>query len=133
MPSALYSLSYEQNTDWSRVLPTNEEIERYLLKIATKYDLLPKMTFQVEVKECRWIEECNRWRLFIHDLVQDKEFIHESSILFSAAGQLVYPRELDVPGVKSFKGDIFHSARWRSDVRLEDKGVVVFGNGCTAA
>jgi cation diffusion facilitator CzcD-associated flavoprotein CzcO len=45
----------------------------------------------------------------------------------------VYPRELDVPGVENFKGDIFHSARWKSDADLHGKDVVVFGNGCTAA
>lgn len=90
------------------------------------------MTFGVEVTECRWMEEQNRWRLTIRDQRRDKTFFHEASVLFSASGQLVYPAEIDVPGTETFKGDIFHSARWRQDVSLEGKDVVVFGNGCTA-
>ena len=132
VPSALYSLSYEQNTEWSRILPTTDEIEAYLQRVTQKYDLLSKMTFGVEVTECRWVEAQNRWRLTIRDDRHNKILLHEASILFSASGQLVYPLDLDVPGVETFKGDIFHSARWRKDVSLDGKDVVIFGNGCTA-
>ncbi|KIV93232.1 hypothetical protein PV10_04462 [Exophiala mesophila] len=116
VPSAFYSLSYEQNTEWSRILPTTDEIEAYLQRVAQKYDLLSKMTFGVEVTECRWVEAQNRWRLTIRDDRHNKILVHEASILFSASGQLVYPLDLDVPGVETFKGGIFHSARWRKDI-----------------
>ena len=132
MPSALYSLSYEPNTDWSRVLPTNAEIERYLLKVAKKYDLLTKMSFSTDVKECQWDADRCRWRILVRDLANGLDLIHECTILFSAAGQLVYPRDLGIPGQETFSGDIFHSARWHRQVTLDDKDVVVIGNGCTA-
>jgi len=133
VPSALYSLSYEQNTDWSRVLPTNAEIESYLLKVAAKYDLLSKMKFRVEVKQCNWLEEEKLWHMDLEDLADGCRFTHRCSILFSAAGQLVYPRELDIPGTETFKGEIFHSARWNSTASVDGKDVIVIGNGCTAA
>ena len=91
------------------------------------------MTFGVDVEKCEWVEETKRWRLHIRHLKTDHVFTHECQFLFGAAGQLVQPRELDVPGAESFKGPIFHSSRWRDDVSLEGKKVVVFGNGCTAA
>jgi cation diffusion facilitator CzcD-associated flavoprotein CzcO len=53
--------------------------------------------------------------------------------LFSGAGHFIKPRELGVKGVERFEGEIFHSARWREDVDLKGKRVVVFGNGCTGA
>lgn len=133
VPSALYSLSYEQNTTWSRVLPTNAEIEKYLLGVATKYDLLTRMRFGVEVKRCTWMPEENCWQLEIQDLATEKLFKHRCLVLFSAAGQLVYPRDLDIPGTETFKGEIFHSARWKASASIEDKDVIVIGNGCTAA
>ena len=35
-------------------------------------------------------------------------------------------------GVDKFEGDIFHSSRWRHDISLKGKKVVVIGNGCSA-
>ena len=54
-------------------------------------------------------------------------------ILILAIGGLAVPNECTIPGAKEFKGPIFHSARWRHDVSLKDKNVVVVGNGCSAS
>ncbi|PVH91716.1 putative monooxygenase [Periconia macrospinosa] len=133
VPSALYSLSYEPNAEWSRILPSASEIESYILSVAEKYDLISKMTFGVDVESCTWDDDKSRWIMQYRNVGTDETFTHECQILFSAAGQLVHPRPLDVPGQDSFKGQIFHSARWPKDVDLSDKRVVIFGNGCTAA
>ena len=34
--------------------------------------------------------------------------------------------------METFEGEIFHSSRWRHDVSLKGKKVVVIGNGCSA-
>lgn len=133
VPSALYSLSYEPNPDWSRVLPPAAELREYLGRVADKYDLRRRMTFGVEVRRAEWDEDAARWRLSVVRLGDGSEFQHECQFLFSATGQLVRPRELDVAGVETFRGDVFHSARWPEGVDLTGKRVVVFGNGCTGA
>jgi cation diffusion facilitator CzcD-associated flavoprotein CzcO len=101
--------------------------------VAEKYDLVSKMSFNSNVERCEWIESRSRWRLYVRDSTTNRIFIHESQFLFGASGGLVTPNELDVPGIESFKGQVFHSGRWRHDVSLEGKDVVIFGNGCTAA
>ncbi|KAJ4201499.1 hypothetical protein NW767_006587 [Fusarium falciforme] len=133
VPSALYSYSFEPNPNWSRVLPSHDELWRYLKQVADKYHLPPKMSFGTNVEKCEWIDQVKRWRLHVRHINTDNVFTHECQFLFAGAGQLVQPRELDVPGVENFKGPIFHSSKWRHDVELEGKNVVVFGNGCTAA
>jgi cation diffusion facilitator CzcD-associated flavoprotein CzcO len=35
-------------------------------------------------------------------------------------------------GIETFKGEVFHSARWRHDVDLRGKRVGVLGNGSSA-
>lgn len=115
------------------MLPSREELWNYLNNVATKYDLPPRMTFGVNVESATWIEETARWRICFRHIKSGRLYKHESQFLFAAAGQLVTPNKLDVPGVDSFKGEVMHSARWRDDVVLDDKKVVVFGNGCTAA
>jgi cation diffusion facilitator CzcD-associated flavoprotein CzcO len=42
-----------------------------------------------------------------------------------------FPQE--IPGKDKFQGHLFHSARWKFDVDLKDKDVIVVGTGCSAA
>lgn len=133
MPSALYSFSFEPNAQWSRVLPSYKELWSYLNGVAIKYDLKRRMSFGFNVERCEWIEESARWRMTIRHIKTDSILMHECQFLFCATGQLVQPREIDIPGSETFRGPIFHTSRWRSDVDLKDKRVIVFGNGCTGA
>ncbi|KAJ4199312.1 hypothetical protein NW759_016138 [Fusarium solani] len=133
VPNLLYSFSFEPNPDWTRVLAKREELYEYIMGVAKKYDLLGKMTFGTNVEKCVWMEEHARWRLTIRNLDTGSTFSHESQFLFSATGLFSNPRDLNVPGIETFTGPIIHSARWRHDVDLTRKKVVVFGNGCTAA
>lgn len=50
------------------------------------------------------------------------------NILISCLGGLTIPND---PPFKreDFTGEVFHSARWRQDVSLKGKDVVVVGNG----
>ena len=132
VPSSLYSFSFEPNPGWTRVLPRRRELWDYQVRVARKYNLLERTRFHAEVRRCQWLEERARWLITICDLETGVTFYHEAQFLFSAMGQLVHPRELDVPGVDTFQGPIIHSARWRHDVDLNGKKVVVLGNGCTA-
>lgn len=91
------------------------------------------MSFGMEVQRCEWIEESARWRMSILHVKTNTTLTHECQFLFCGTGQLVKPREIDVPGSKSFSGAIFHTAGWRTDVDLKGKRVAVFGNGCTGA
>lgn len=159
IPSALYSLSYESNPDWSRILPPAAELREYLVRVAEKYDLLKCMTLGTEVLRCEWLEgkggegkeeeaRTGRWRMTLRNVKTGDVFFHECQFLFSGAGQLVKPRDLDIPGAETFKGRIIHSARLRGtnengdyrgvdvngnefDVEIKGKKIVVIGNGCT--
>lgn len=91
------------------------------------------MAFGANVEKCEWVAEKSRWRLHVRHIKTNHVYTHECQFLFAGAGQLVQPRELDIPGVESFRGPIFHSSRWKDDLDLEGKDVVVIGNGCTAA
>ncbi|KAK0737907.1 hypothetical protein B0T18DRAFT_394300 [Schizothecium vesticola] len=132
VPSALYSYSFAPNPRWTRILATGPELHAYLVRVAADYDLLDKMSFRSAVERAEWHEERARWVLTVRDLDADATFTHECQFLFSGTGHFSKPRELDVPGLENFRGVAMHSARWRDEVELEGKKVVVFGNGCTA-
>lgn len=58
-----------------------------------------------------------------------------AKVVVSCVGGLVEPKiwPENIAGKDKFTGDIFHSARWRYDIDLKDKDVVVVGTGCSAA
>ncbi|PHH87650.1 hypothetical protein CDD83_8594 [Cordyceps sp. RAO-2017] len=133
VPSILYSFSFAPNPKWTRVLASSAELWAYLRAVADDYDLPSKMTFGADVVRCEWLQASGRWRLHIRRLADGSLFQHESQFLFSGTGALVKPRHPDMPGIDSFRGPVFHAARWRSDVDLRGKRVALIGNGCTAA
>ena len=63
----------------------------------------------------------------------DGEDVVEAHALVSAVGQLNRPNLPDLPGIESFRGRWFHSARWDPDVELEGKRVAIIGTGASAA
>lgn len=111
-------------------MPSNSEIKAYEDRVISKYGLEEKMVFNTEVTRCVWSEESSTWTLHLKDLRTGHVGLHICSVLFSATGQLATPQPCTIPGYETFKGALFHSARWRQDVDLKDKNVVVIGNGC---
>lgn len=107
---------------------------------------------------CKWLKEEEVWEITLNHMVagagdlssKDRKRKIEkdgensvwvstetirAKVLVSAVGGLVEPRDAptDVPGWDTFKGDVFHSARWNYDVDFNNKDVIVVGTGCSAA
>jgi cation diffusion facilitator CzcD-associated flavoprotein CzcO len=55
--------------------------------------------------------------------------VSEAEVLVSAVGILEIPKYPDITGISDFKGDMWHSARWNTEVDLRGKKVAVIGNG----
>lgn len=115
---------------WTKLFPSRAEIKQYEDDVVNQYGLRKMMTFRTEVRKCVWREDANRWLLFLVDLETGLSSAHECQILFAATGQLIEPNPCDIPGASSFKGALFHSARWDHSVDLRGKDVLVVGNGC---
>ncbi|KAL4958676.1 flavin-containing monooxygenase [Aspergillus stella-maris] len=133
VPSALYSFSFAPNPNWTKLMPSNDEIKAYVDDVVDTYNLCRKMIFGTEVVQSVWREDAARWLLHLRDRATGREYTHECQVLFAATGQLVEPRPIEIPGTADFDGSIFHSARWDHSVDLEGKNIVVIGNGCTGA
>ncbi|KAG9198704.1 hypothetical protein G6514_009654 [Epicoccum nigrum] len=136
--SALYSYSFEQNPDWTREYPGQEEILEYLRNVANKYQLYKYIRFNTAVEAATWDDEKKRWKVDVKVTGgKDAEFSQGYSIstdfLVSAVGQLNQPRYPDIPGLDEFKGKMMHSARWDWSYDMQGKKIGVIGNGATAA
>lgn len=158
IPAIFYSFSFCPNHEWSSFFPSGPEIVRYMQGVCEKYEIVDKIQLNSSVKECVWNVQEKIWELTIQHMAlgagdlsegQRRQKIQEegeesvllgeekvrAKIVMSGVGVLVEPKEWpsNIPGKDRFKGDIFHSARWRYDVDLRDKDVVVIGTGCSAA
>ncbi|KAL4753915.1 hypothetical protein BDW72DRAFT_209272 [Aspergillus terricola var. indicus] len=136
--SILYSYSFEQSTKWSRQFPGQEELLAYLTHVAEKYGLYKYIRFNSEVTDARWSEEEKKWKVRTK-VSGDKDdqftpsYVLNTDFLISAVGQLNFPREPDIPGLKGFRGKMMHSARWDWTYNYENKRIAIIGNGATAA
>ncbi|CAG8930533.1 unnamed protein product [Penicillium salamii] len=136
--STLYSYSFEQNPDWSREYPGQEEIHQYLVGVAEKYGLYKHIRFNSTVEEARWDEAEAKWKTKLSLSGQkDSEFSTSytisSDFLVSAVGQLNLPRYPAISGLDDFQGKLMHSARWDWTYDLKGKRIAMIGNGATAA
>lgn len=80
-----------------------------------------------------WQESSRTWSIRLSNVQTGENFTQECNILVSAAGGLVDPNPCDIPGAGTFKGPIVHTARWQTDLVLDDKDVIVIGNGSSGS
>lgn len=127
VPSHLYSFSFESKADWSRKYAEQPEILQYLEQCAQKYGITPHIQFNTKIADARFDETEGVWRL----CTGTGEEI-TVNILISGCGQLNRPNYPEIPGLDTFEGTTFHSARWNHQHDLAGKNVAVFGNGASA-
>jgi len=153
--SALYSFSFEQNPDWSRMYAQQHEIKAYLKHCAEKYGLMKHIRLNTHVAGARFDERTQTWKLETCDsarlwayrqerglnpgdrLDRKDEKLPEFSalaadILVSGMGGLSTPAYPDIKGIETFTGKRFHSQNWDHDYDLRGKRVAVIGTGASA-
>ncbi|MEU1413216.1 NAD(P)/FAD-dependent oxidoreductase [Streptomyces sp. NPDC005731] len=126
VPSHLYSFSFAPHPDWPRTFSGQEHIRAYLEHVTDVFRLRPHIRFDSEVELMRWDAERLHWAIGTSsgDLTAD--------VVVSATGPLSDPRIPDIPGLDSFPGTVFHSARWDHEYDLRDKRVAMIGTGASA-
>ncbi len=127
VPSHLYSFSFAQRRDWSRLCSTQPEIHRYLLDVARAHGIDRLVETDCTVTSCAWEEESCRWSVKSAD-----GSVHEAEVLILATGQLHQPARPRIEGAERFAGHSFHSAEWDHDYPLAGKRVAVVGTGASA-
>jgi cation diffusion facilitator CzcD-associated flavoprotein CzcO len=125
--SHLYSFTFEQNPGWSRSFAPQGEILAYLEHCADKYGLRPHIRFGTAATGASFDERAGVWSVETGD---GKTL--RGRALVSGCGGLSRPSYPDIPGLASFAGKIFHSARWDADYPIEGKTVGVVGTGASA-
>ena len=126
IPSHLYSFSFAPNPNWTRTYPKQPELRDYLRATAEKFGVYDRIRFTTEVTGANWDEEASVWR------ISTSQGDYTADVMVAAPGPLSEPSIPDLPGIESFAGTIFHTARWNHDHDLRGKRVAVVGTGASA-
>jgi len=124
--SHLYSFSFAPNPDWSRAFSPQSEILSYLQRCAQALGLTPHLRLKHDVHQAKWDEASATW------ILQTSQGEVHARHLVGAFGSLSDPLMPKLPGLASFKGEVFHSANWPKNFKPEGKRVAVMGTGASA-
>lgn len=124
--SHLYSFSFAPKVDWSRAYATQPEILEYFEQFAKDFGLLPHLQLDTPVHGARWDDAHACWR------VSTSRGDVEANVLIGAVGMFGDLNWPDIPGLDSFEGTLFHSARWDHEHDLTGERVAVIGTAASA-
>lgn len=127
VPSRLYSYSFAADAAWSRTYAPQAEILAYIDRVARQHDVHRFARFDTAIERLEWDDAAGLWRLFAND---GRRFTARAVV--SAVGGIHLPHVPALPGLDTFAGPAFHTARWRHDVDLTGRRVAVIGTGASA-
>ncbi|MDT5017095.1 MAG: hypothetical protein QOD39_3255 [Mycobacterium sp.] len=124
VPSQLYQFSFAPKADWTSLFAPGEEIQRYLRDVIDQFGLARHLRLNAEVVSA--VFTGSAWQIMTAD---GSEL--EADFVIAATGVLHHPFTPDIPGLKTFGGDVVHTARWDNDIVTEGRRIAVIGTGST--
>jgi acetone monooxygenase len=123
----LFSEDLYKGWSWSEKFPAQPEIERWMHYVADKLDLRRDIQFSTAIQSAHFNEATGRWTL-----TTDNGQVIDTQYLVTCCGMLSAPMSSLFPGQETFKGRLFHTARWPNEaIDLAGKRVGVVGIGAT--
>jgi cation diffusion facilitator CzcD-associated flavoprotein CzcO len=127
IPSHLYSFSFAQSDEWTRIYPTQPEIKDYLERCVAKAGLAPFIRLSTALEEAAFDDATGLWRLRVAGGA-----MMTARAVVSGMGGLSRPAFPDISGLGDFHGPAFHSAEWDHGIDLAGKRIAVIGTGASA-
>lgn len=128
--SYLFQFKFVKNYPWSEYYAQAGETRNYLEYVANHYGVKDRFSFNKEVLSAVWHEESSQWELTVRNSDGSNETVRCNAIV-SGSGLFATPNIPNIPGMKDYKGPIFHTARWDHTVDYTGKRVALLGTGST--
>jgi 4-hydroxyacetophenone monooxygenase len=125
-----YSYSFDNNNDWDHFFAKGDEIENYIQSNTDRNNLRENIRFSEEVLSLRWDEASLLWQAEIRRK-DGSTYAMSANAVVSAVGMLNRPKVPPIPGLESFAGAKFHTARWDHSAEYKNKSVGMIGTGAS--
>ncbi len=126
-PFYCYTFSEElmQEWDWAETQSEQSAVLAYLEHVADRFDLRRDIQFETWVQDARYDEAAQRWTV-----ETDTDVRASAPFLICAVGALSTANMPDIPGIRDFAGECYHTGHWPQEpVSFEGKRVAVVGTG----
>ncbi|EME87794.1 uncharacterized protein MYCFIDRAFT_62548 [Pseudocercospora fijiensis CIRAD86] len=131
VPSHSYQFSFNPSPEWSALYAPSREIREYLRSTAEKYGADRFIKLQHTVTDCTWNQDEGKWH--VHVRRPDGSIFEDTcNVLVNARGLLNDKQWPDIDGLKTFRGEIMHSAAWNEKYDFTNKRIGVIGGGSSA-
>ncbi|MDQ1458974.1 MAG: 4-hydroxyacetophenone monooxygenase [Actinomycetota bacterium] len=125
-----YCYSFEPSDQWTEYFARQPEIQSYFSDVMHRHGIERDIRWNTEVVSARWNDDSSSWQVAIRSADGTEETLSARAVI-SAVGQLNRPNLPDIPGIETFAGPSFHSARWDHSVDYRAKRVAVVGAGAS--
>lgn len=129
-PNHLYSFSFS-SYDWQQYFCLRDELHGYLEHVSREFDVRKHISFNTSVTRITYQEASQRWTVETRD-ADGNTAVREANVVISAAGLFNPPISPDIPGIETWTGEKWHTARWPGDATIANKRVAIVGNGASA-
>jgi 4-hydroxyacetophenone monooxygenase len=129
-PNHWYSFSFARNHDWRHYFSKQPEILDYLRGVADTHGVRERIRFGTTARSSRYDETRQRWHTVLV-LPDGTEETLETNAVISGVGGLNQPKIPSFPGMESYRGTLFHTARWPADLDLTGKRIAIVGTGAS--
>ena len=128
-PNHLYSFSFS-SYDWQNYFCLRDELHGYLEHVCEQFEVRKHIRFNTSVSRIEYQQQSQSWKVEVCG--PDGEVkVREANVVISAAGLFNPPIEPNIPGLDTWTGEKWHTARWPDNATLEGKRVAIIGNGAS--
>ncbi|TLD36360.1 hypothetical protein E2P81_ATG03249 [Venturia nashicola] len=129
-PGAMSEYSWDledlKTYPWSHHYVQGPDILKYLNHVVERHDLRRNFRFNTELITATLEESSERWIITTSTGVT-----YNARYLITALGLLSKQNFPDIEGLRSYEGEMYHTARWPETATFQGKRVAVIGNGST--
>lgn len=106
--------------------PDHRELRAYFSHVDSVLNIKKDTYFNSRVVDCSWDEEAGEWTV-----ESQNGLVAKTRFLLLCSGLLHHKHIPDLPGLKDYKGQVFHSSFYPEDLDLKGKKVALVGTGAT--
>ncbi|MDB5592045.1 NAD(P)/FAD-dependent oxidoreductase, partial [Enterovirga sp.] len=131
IPNHFYSFSFAPKHDWSRHFAKRDELWAYLDELTDRFGIRDHIRFGTEVVSAVFDEDRCVWTVTARGPEGDTATL-TGNVFVPAVGQLNRPKIPNIPGLDTFRGPAFHTARWDHTQDLGGRRVALVGTGASS-
>jgi len=128
--SFIYQFTFEKDHEWDEYFATQRQVKAYLDAVAQKNGVFPRIEFNTTMTRAVFDEDAAQWVLTAQTADGETETIR-ASVVIAASGLFSTAKDVDLPGMSKFEGEVFHTTDLPPDFDATGRRIAFFGNGST--